>query len=71
MQPASELSIIPHLHVDPLIQTEPDEIEGLLDGICRLLLKTKGSLLGSRTAAPILALLWKLLLFPVPPIHLG
>lgn len=41
MQPASELSVIPHLHVDPLIQTEPDEIEGLLNGICRLLLKTK------------------------------
>lgn len=41
MQPASELSVIPHLHVDALIQTEPDEIEGLLDGICCLLLQTK------------------------------
>lgn len=47
VQPASDLPLATHLHVNPLIQAEPDEIERLFDcGIilchCVLLLPSRG-----------------------------
>lgn len=33
MQSATELPVVPHLDVDPLIQTEADEVQGLLNSV--------------------------------------
>ena len=38
VQPASKLSVVSHLHVDALVQAEPDEIQGLLHSVGGLLL---------------------------------
>lgn len=41
MQPAAELPVIPHLDVDPLVETESDQIQGLLNRVGGRLLQHK------------------------------
>lgn len=40
MQPSSQLSVIPHLDVDPLVQTESDQVERFFYGVSARLLNS-------------------------------
>lgn len=41
VQSAAQLSVVPHLDVDPLIQTQPDQIQRLFYSVGGLLLQIK------------------------------
>jgi len=41
VQSAAQLSVVPHLHIYSLIQTQPDQIQRLFNSIGGLLLKIK------------------------------
>lgn len=41
VQPSTQLSVIPHLHINSLVQTQANEIQWLLNRVRGLLLKQK------------------------------